>query len=178
MGRPTVAKWIKEMLPKKCMNCGSEKDLVYHHIVPVSVGGNDIPSNIAVLCVSCHGRLHYGKDGVMVHGDQVKEGMKRAKARGVQFGPKTGIKAKKDHEKVMRLIAENSTQFNPESMTTEPEIMEMAGVKPVCYHECKRELLAAMELPEWPYEWEKPVKYLDHPLYEHYLLRVRAERGA
>lgn len=29
-----------------------------HHIVPLSRGGNDIPSNIVLLCTECHGKAH------------------------------------------------------------------------------------------------------------------------
>ena len=128
MSREIVAKWIRDILPKKCVNCGSTKGLMYHHIVPHELGGMDVPSNIAVLCSDCHYKIHYGKSGGIDHGDLVRKGMAEAKERGVRLGPK-GI----DHERVMRLIAENSTQFNPESTMTEKEIMEMAGVKPTCY---------------------------------------------
>ena len=75
----------------------------------------------------------------------------------------------------MRLIAENSTQFN-EKLVTESEIMEMAGLKPVAYYKYKRRLLALMEADEWPFEWDKPTAVRDKPLYDHLIRRLRGER--
>lgn len=37
----------------KCINCSSTEDLVRHHIVPLENGGNDIDTNICILCSSC-----------------------------------------------------------------------------------------------------------------------------
>ena len=37
-----------------CCNCGSDKDIEWHHIVPIEIGGNDVPSNIVPLCYDCH----------------------------------------------------------------------------------------------------------------------------
>lgn len=170
-GRQTVAKWLRDMLPRKCMNCGSTRDLHYHHIVPVECNGNEVPTNIAVLCGKCHDAVHYTKTGKIDHSALVKAGIQRAKAAG-----RNGGKRPADYEKVMRLIAENSTQFNPESMTTETEIMEMAGVKSVCYYKCKRLLLDAMSADKWPYTWKKPRAVRGHPEYEGVILRMRGEK--
>ena len=38
----------------KCINCGSDTDIEWHHVVPIMVGGYDIPSNIVPLCHACH----------------------------------------------------------------------------------------------------------------------------
>ena len=168
MSRQIVAKWLRDMLPKKCANCGATKNLTYHHIVPVSRGGNDVPSNIAVLCPACHAKVHYEKDGTIGHGDLVREWIERAKMKGVKIG-----RPSVDHEKVLRLIAEKSTQFNPLSMTTETEIMEMAGVKNVCYAKFKRMLIEAMGKDEWPYEWERPKKIANRPTYDRVLKKIR-----
>lgn len=43
---------------RKCVNCWATEDLEIHHIVPLSRGGNDIASNLAYLCVSCHCKAH------------------------------------------------------------------------------------------------------------------------
>ena len=40
-----------------CINCGLEA-VEQHHVVPLSLGGNDIPSNLVWLCSSCHGKIH------------------------------------------------------------------------------------------------------------------------
>ena len=37
-----------------CWNCGSPKELTRCHIVPRSLGGEDVPSNYVVLCRHCH----------------------------------------------------------------------------------------------------------------------------
>ena len=150
------------------MNCGSTKGIVYHHIVPVELGGNEVPSNIAVLCSVCHGKVHYGKDGVMDHGQLVSLGMRRAMEQGVRVGRKPA-----DGERIMRAIAEQSTQFNEDSFITEAEIREKLGIKNVCYCKYKRKLKEAMEAEVWPYAWEKPVQVRDMPIYEHKLKRLR-----
>ena len=173
--RHLPAKWIRDLLPKKCVNCGSKKGLVYHHIVPLEMGGVDAPSNIAVLCSVCHGRVHYGKDGVIDHSELIRSGIARAKAEGKHVGRNCA-----NYEGVMKLIAEKSTQFNCADLyeidsdtMTEDEIMEKAGVKSVCYHRCKRMLLKAMQSETWPYDWPKPVQVRDHPIYPSVIKRYR-----
>lgn len=172
--RQKVAKWIIEMLPKKCCNCGSGKNIQYHHIVPATCGGNDVPSNIAVLCCDCHSKVHYGKGGVINHGDCVKRGMAEAKKRGTHFGKKSA-----DYDGIMSLIAKHSTKFNSryelDFLYTESEIAEMAGVKMSLYHKCQRMLIEAMQKEEWPYEFEKPKQILPHALYDHYIRKLRGD---
>lgn len=175
MSRQTVAKWLKDMLPKKCYNCGDTKHLTYHHIVPVSRGGNDIPSNIAVLCPVCHAKADFERRGTVGHGLLISEGIERARKRGVKVGRPVA-----NYEHIMRLIAENSTQFNDinnESYTpmTEHEIMAMAGVKEVCYAKCKRMLFDAMSQDTWPYSWDKPKHAYYRPLYDMQVRKLRGE---
>ena len=168
--REKPAKWIRDMLPKKCMNCGSTKGIIYHHIVPVTLGGNEVPSNIAVLCSVCHGKVHLGKDGVIDHGQLVKSGQERARKNGKTIGRPSA-----DGENIIRAIAEQSTQFNENSLVTEAEIREQLGIKNVCYTKYKRKLIAAMQEEVWPYEWEKPkvVKY--RPLYDRVIKKMRGD---
>ena len=46
----------------RCANCGSDKELVFHHIVPLSQGGKHTVTNISLLCAACHQTVHrYGK---------------------------------------------------------------------------------------------------------------------
>ena len=168
MGRETVKKWIKDLLPKRCMNCGSTKDLQYHHIVPYSVGGNEVPSNISVLCIDCHSKIHYDESGKIAHSQLVRDGIARAKTAGVKLG-----RRRKDTEELMRLIAEKSTQFNPESEMTESEIMALASVKPTTYFKYKRELLKAMNADIWPYEWDKPRTARHRPQYNAKIIASR-----
>lgn len=166
--RNIPAKWIRDMLPKKCVNCGSTNGIVYHHIVPVELGGNEVPSNIAVLCSVCHGKVHYGKDGVMDHGQLIKSGQQRARMSGKTIGRKPA-----DGERIMRAIAEQSTEFNKDSLITEAEIRDKLGIKNVCYCKYKRKLKEAMEAEVWPYAWEKPVQVRNVPLYEYMVKRLR-----
>ncbi len=168
--REIPAKWIRDMLPKKCVNCGSTKGIVYHHIVPVEFGGNEVPSNIAVLCSVCHGKVHYGEDGVIDHGMLVRSGQQRARANGKRIGRKPA-----DGERIMRTIAERSTQFNENSKTTEGEIRESLGIKNVCYCKYKKKLMDAIRADVWPYDWEKPSHIANRPLYDRVIKRMRGE---
>ena len=46
---------------KICKNCGSDKNIEYHHIVPISLGGQDKIDNIVALCGKCHKAAHHGR---------------------------------------------------------------------------------------------------------------------
>lgn len=50
--------YYKRMKGCTCVNCGSVIDIEYHHIVPLTNGGNDILSNIVPLCRQCHYNAH------------------------------------------------------------------------------------------------------------------------
>lgn len=165
----TVSQWIKDSKYKFCAVCGKTEDLQYHHWLPVELGGKDEPENIIVLCAKHHQEFHR-QGGAIKHNRLVREGIRKAKERGVHVGKKPA-----DYEKVMRLIAENSTQFNDTSLTTEHEIMKMAGVKDVCYSKCKRMLFEAMTADVWPYSWEKPVQIRNRPLYDSFIRKMRGD---
>jgi len=49
---------IREKEGKKCYFCGSTYDLEEHHIIARKDGGNNRKSNIMLLCVSCHKKIH------------------------------------------------------------------------------------------------------------------------
>jgi len=171
MSRPKrmkITDAVKDSVGRKCVNCGSIEDLVYHHIVPLSMGGNDVISNLTCLCGACHNLIHYDGRGVISNSVAVRNGLRAAKARGVKLG-KPGA----DDEKVMQLIAEKSTQFNMYSETTEHEIMEIAGVKETCYYRCKKKLVEAMKADKWPYQFKKPKQVRAHPLYDEFIKRER-----
>lgn len=163
----TVPQWIKDAKYKFCAVCGQTEDLHYHHFVPTANGGKTEPSNIIVLCASCHQILH-DQGGSVRHNYLVKRGIEEARKHGVKVGRKPI-----DYEKVMQMISQYSTQFNTDSLTTEHEIMAMAGIKEVCYHKCKCMLFDAMSKSEWPYEWPKPVKVRNRPLYDHVIQKMR-----
>ena len=49
---------MKEQLGETCVNCFSNKDIEYHHIVPLVNGGTNNLSNIVPLCSECHYKAH------------------------------------------------------------------------------------------------------------------------
>ena len=151
MKRKAITDEIKDKVGRSCANCGATDDLQYHHIVPLAIGGNDIVSNMVCLCARCHWVIHQGAKPTFDHGECVKAGIKAAKERGVKWGKKP-----KDREKIVRVIAENSTMFNAFSELTEREVMEKAGVQAELYYECRRDLLMALKSKTWPYSFEKP----------------------
>ena len=150
-----------------CVVCGTDKSLELNHIDPAKPSTFD---NLIVVCSKHHGVWHEFSTQNR-HTDKVKNGMIEAKARGTRLGRPP----KYDKEKVMRLIAENSTQFNLFSKTTESEIMEMAGVRPTCYAKYKRELLNAMDADVWPYDWPKPKRRMNRPLYDNQIKKLRGD---
>ena len=92
MGRRTLNQSDKEEIGLKCCNCGSEEDLQYHHIIPLSLGGIDINSNICCLCYHCHYKLHHIKDSKINNfGELVKQGQTKAKLEGRLIGQKGNI---------------------------------------------------------------------------------------
>ena len=72
-----------------CINCGKPATCE-HHIVPLVLGGFDIPSNRAPLCDDCHGLIHslsFNKGGIS-HSELIKRGIQRKKeaiAKGEQY---------------------------------------------------------------------------------------------
>ncbi len=62
MKHPAFPKAIRDEILQnhnfQCDNCGSTENLVMHHIVPLSQGGNHVASNISLLCESCHSVVH------------------------------------------------------------------------------------------------------------------------
>jgi HNH endonuclease len=76
---------------KFCVACGcADADkLHHHHLVARGDGGPDTDDNVITLCVECHGKIH----GVVWRNNHkmlIRDGLKRAKARGVQGGrPRT-----------------------------------------------------------------------------------------
>ena len=50
--------FMKTTYGLKCDQCGTPEKLTVHHKIPVLDGGTNHPSNIAILCVRCHMRVH------------------------------------------------------------------------------------------------------------------------
>ena len=51
-------KELKDRLGCSCVNCESEADIEYHHIIPLALGGTNKISNIVPLCYACHQIAH------------------------------------------------------------------------------------------------------------------------
>jgi hypothetical protein len=97
----------------KCVYCGSQAAHM-HHIIPLSVGGDNRDSNLIPLCLECHGKIHNKR-----YNNKWKElqkiGIEKAKAEGRYRG---GTKKKIDINKykdlkqdyMNRLI--NKTEFS------------------------------------------------------------------
>ena len=67
---------------KKCFECESTEDLQEHHIVPKSRGG----AKTVTLCYSCHMKVHGRDSKGMNHKILTKQGLDKAKKRGVKLG--------------------------------------------------------------------------------------------
>lgn len=53
--------YLRSVKGNKCLFCGSQKDIEYHHIVPLSQGGDNRINNIVPLCAICHIKAHEKK---------------------------------------------------------------------------------------------------------------------
>lgn len=75
------------MILNFCAVCGSTEDLNQHHFIPRSQGGDDKETNMLTLCYNHHNEIHNRayKDKVN-HSKLTKEGLERAKKRGVVLG--------------------------------------------------------------------------------------------
>ncbi|MED2706605.1 HNH endonuclease signature motif containing protein [Bacillus toyonensis] len=67
----------------ECANCSSREDLQIHHIVPLSIGGTNKLTNLALVCGECHAKIH-GKKSNMLRLSRIA--IEKAKAKGVKFG--------------------------------------------------------------------------------------------
>lgn len=82
----------KKEIGIQCCNCGSKEELEYHHVVPISLGGKDVNSNIVCLCYPCHQKIHYGESKHGLHSTVIKKSLDVAKANGKKLGrPATGV---------------------------------------------------------------------------------------
>lgn len=53
-----VKRYCYERDKYKCRKCGREEDLTLHHVVYRSLGGSHTPSNLVLVCLKCHQRIH------------------------------------------------------------------------------------------------------------------------
>lgn len=59
--KPSFKKMLRDALGCNCVNCGSDYEVQYHHIVPLALGGTNRITNIVPLCYSCHRASHHGQ---------------------------------------------------------------------------------------------------------------------
>lgn len=166
--RPWLPVATKQQIGTVCINCGATEELQYHHVVPISMGGNDIPSNMVCVCARCHSMIHYGKDGSIPRNSAISAGLRKAQAEGKHIG-----RPPRDAETVLQAIAEHSTQFG--GTWTEDEIMESVNLHPVCYSKYKRRLLEDVASAEgWNHTFDRPTQVRNRPMYKHQILRMRS----
>ena len=83
MRRSSLCREVLDRDGHCCQNCGLPADHA-HHVVPLSLGGNNIASNMISLCDDCHGKVH-GLD-MTSHRALTKAGLQAARERGVKIG--------------------------------------------------------------------------------------------
>jgi len=55
----TIRKWVIRRDEFQCQGCTVGCTVMnVHHIIPVSSGGSDDPSNLITLCEDCHSQIH------------------------------------------------------------------------------------------------------------------------
>ena len=47
-------RYIREHIAVRCGQCGSEENLEWHHMIPISIGGETVEENMVCLCARCH----------------------------------------------------------------------------------------------------------------------------
>lgn len=129
----------KMAIGTKCCNCGSTEELEYHHIIPLSLGGNDVLSNYCCLCYACHSLLHFGDKKKISHSQLTKNGIKVAKKNGKQIGAVKGKKltTRKSIE-AKELILKYNKGFGG-SLSNE-ETWELIGISKMTFYKYKKEL--------------------------------------
>lgn len=141
--KPTAEE--KEILGETCINCGSTISPQYHHVVPLSLGGNNVLSNIVCLCSNCHQILHFGKSNGLSHSELTKKGIERARLEGKQIGSKKG--EKKITQKFLQaknIILAQSKTFG--GTLTDTEVIALCNISRKTYYKYKTLLKQQKEI--------------------------------
>ena len=88
---------------KKCFECEKTEDLQEHHIIPKSKGG----TKTVTLCYECHMKAHGRTGKGLNHKRLTKEGLARAKAKGIKLGNPNIAAATKASVKKRKALALN-----------------------------------------------------------------------
>ena len=114
--------FLREQKGTICCNCGEvdPERIQYHHIVPISLGGKDILSNIIPICDNCHHKIHgiSNKKGAMSYSALIKQGLASARKKGRVGGRPSTDKKKLDTAVKLYLANEMSVR----------EICETVGI--------------------------------------------------
>lgn len=137
--RETLSEKDKNIIGRICCNCGETEDLEYHHIVPLSLGGNDILSNYCCLCYNCHSLLHFGEKKNISHSEATKKGIEKAKLNGKQIG---AVKGKKLTTKKSVIAKELIRKYNKdfEGQLTNEETWQKIGISKMSFYKYKKQL--------------------------------------
>lgn len=145
MSKINLTEKEKNIIGKKCCNCGKEEDLEYHHIVPLSMGGSNNLSNLCCLCYSCHSLIHFGKKKNINHSEATKIGLQKAKEKDIKLGLKKGTKliTKKSVEAKQKIL-ELNYDFNG-SLSNE-DTYKKIGISRNTFYKYKKELMNEVKL--------------------------------
>ncbi len=94
------------MILNFCAICGTKDDLHHHHFVAKSHGGSDDEKNMLTLCFKHHNEIHsksYRNN--LNHSKLTKEGLQRARARGIVLGNPNLVEYNKIHKRKAKKYA-------------------------------------------------------------------------
>lgn len=117
--------WLNDGQEHYCCNCGA-KATQAHHIVPVTLGGKDIITNIAFLCDHCHDLIHglTRFDGSISHSELIKQGVQKAREQGKNIG-RPSITLKDIPKKFIRQykqLLKNNSKINVTTLAIDNQI--------------------------------------------------------
>ena len=76
--RPSFKQALKRYHGERCVNCGSDDRIEFHHIVPIKYGGTNCITNVVPLCYICHKKAH---GSLKVHNPEGKGGRPKKELR-------------------------------------------------------------------------------------------------
>ena len=149
--------FTKELRPRlitlkgtKCANCLSEcnDEIIFHHVVPLILGGTNNYSNIVGLCTKCHNIIHFNKENNKIsHSELTKKGIEKARAAGKHIG---GVKGKKLDVKKAGPAKEIIKKYNKSfgGDYTNEQTAKLANIALNTFYKYKNEILAELREKE------------------------------